>query len=417
MRLSRVGRLAPAAVVLAGFGAACVDAPLPSAPSAAARSSMAATSTNPAAVAEGKLYVCKVGNASGTFTVSYSLAADDGVGSISGSVNVDAGSCVLAVSVATGVTGPNNRWTATLTETALPANWAFTSANVIYSGGQSGNWVVDPATRTVSKVRLANDLGAEVTFTNTFTPPPSGEIGDFVWHDVNGNGVQDVGEPGIAGVSVTLSGAANASTTTDANGYYLFSGLSAGSYTVTAATPAGYVPTTANQGGDPAKDSNGSPAAVTLATNSSIDHTIDFGYVVPPPPPAGCTYTQGYWKTHSEFGPAPYDNTWAKLSNGASTSFFLSGDSWIGVFRTPPKGNPYYQLAHQYMAAVLNGLNGANQSVVSGALATSTGLFNTYTPAAVAALPKSSPIRAQMTALAGSLDNYNNGITGPGHCN
>ena len=28
-------------------------------------------------------------------------------------------------------------------------------------------------------------------------------------------------------------------------------------------------------------------------------------------PPQGCTLTQGYWKTHSENGPAPYDDNWA----------------------------------------------------------------------------------------------------------
>ena len=31
-------------------------------------------------------------------------------------------------------------------------------------------------------------------------------IGDFVWNDTNGNGIQDAGEPGISGVTVTLSG-------------------------------------------------------------------------------------------------------------------------------------------------------------------------------------------------------------------
>ncbi len=29
-------------------------------------------------------------------------------------------------------------------------------------------------------------------------------IGNFVWDDLNGNGIQDAGEPGIDGVEVTL---------------------------------------------------------------------------------------------------------------------------------------------------------------------------------------------------------------------
>ena len=31
-------------------------------------------------------------------------------------------------------------------------------------------------------------------------------IGDYVWNDANGNGIQDVGETGIAGVTLTLTG-------------------------------------------------------------------------------------------------------------------------------------------------------------------------------------------------------------------
>src|SRR4051812_33965544 len=35
---------------------------------------------------------------------------------------------------------------------------------------------------------------------------PPVTIGDFVWNDVNANGVQDSGEPGIPGVTLTLTG-------------------------------------------------------------------------------------------------------------------------------------------------------------------------------------------------------------------
>ncbi|HEX7829487.1 MAG TPA: SdrD B-like domain-containing protein, partial [Thermoanaerobaculia bacterium] len=69
-------------------------------------------------------------------------------------------------------------------------------------------------------------------------------IGDFIWLDSNGNGVQNAGEDGISRVVVTLysdtdsSGTLNgadsllASTTTDINGKYLFTGLPAGRYFV-----------------------------------------------------------------------------------------------------------------------------------------------------------------------------------------
>lgn len=135
------------------------------------------------------------------------------------------------------------------------------------------------------------------------------------------------------------------------------------------------------------------------------------------PPTTGCTLTQGYWKTHSEFGPAPYDNTWAQLTNGASTAFYLSGGTWYSVFHTAPAGNAYYSLAHQYMAAKLNVLAGADPTTVAGALTAAETLLNTYTPAQVRALKGSNPVRSQFLTLAETLDDYNNGLIGPGHCN
>lgn len=143
----------------------------------------------------------------------------------------------------------------------------------------------------------------------------------------------------------------------------------------------------------------------TGATGSD-DHTV----VVNVPCPS-CTLTQGYWKTHSEHGPAPYDDTWALLPNGADTMFFGTGMTWYEMFWTPPTGNPYIQLAHQYMAAKLNELNGSDVSAISQTLIDAQALLSAYTPAT---LPTNK--RAQARNLATILDNYNNGLIGPGHC-
>lgn len=147
----------------------------------------------------------------------------------------------------------------------------------------------------------------------------------------------------------------------------------------------------------------------TTGTGGSDDCTVS----IEVPCNGGCTLTQGYWKTHSEFGPAPYDGTWALLSNGASTPFFLSGKTWYQVFWTPPAGNAYYNLAHQYMAARLNYINGAGtNSAVDLALQwAETQFFNLYTPAN---WPNSK--RKTALAYATTLDRYNNGLIGPGHC-
>ncbi len=65
-----------------------------------------------------------------------------------------------------------------------------------------------------------------------YTRPSS--IGDLVWYDADKDGIQDVGEPGIPNVTVNLyrNGVLQATTTTDADGGYIFPGLVAGTYTV-----------------------------------------------------------------------------------------------------------------------------------------------------------------------------------------
>ena len=55
-----------------------------------------------------------------------------------------------------------------------------------------------------------------------------------VFTDTNNNGKQDVGESGIQGASITLSGALNQSTNTDINGGVTFQDVPAGGYTLVA---------------------------------------------------------------------------------------------------------------------------------------------------------------------------------------
>jgi hypothetical protein len=119
-----------------------------------------------------------------------------------------------------------------------------------------------------------------------FVSPCTGSIGDFVWNDLNFNGVQDAGEPGIPGIVVRLT-PGNQTTVTGANGFYQFTGLCAGTYTVDIPTPPpGLNPSPSNVG-NPATDSNGSPTVVVLPNDNSSDPTIDFGYFAP------CTGTIG----------------------------------------------------------------------------------------------------------------------------
>jgi len=68
-------------------------------------------------------------------------------------------------------------------------------------------------------------------------------IGNKVWNDLNGNGIQETGEPGMSGVEVALvdgSGTVVETTETDVDGYYRFTGLSPGRYSVEFQLPSGY---------------------------------------------------------------------------------------------------------------------------------------------------------------------------------
>ena len=79
-------------------------------------------------------------------------------------------------------------------------------------------------------------------------------------------------------------------TTTTLGGFYQFTGLCAGTYTVVVPTPpSGYTATTSNApGSTTVNDSNGSPATVVLPSDNSTDITIDFGYYLTTPPSANC---------------------------------------------------------------------------------------------------------------------------------
>ncbi len=123
--------------------------------------------------------------------------------------------------------------------------------------------------------------------TNTIYAEPGvcpGEIGDTVWHDVDHDGLQEAGEPGLSGVTVklyrdngdgVLTGADTlvGTQTTNVNGKYLFQNLTPDDYLVSVdenTVPAGYTITTFNN-----------PTPIISLGEGESYLEADFGYSEP----------------------------------------------------------------------------------------------------------------------------------------
>ncbi|MGH7185083.1 MAG: SdrD B-like domain-containing protein, partial [Pseudomonadota bacterium] len=187
------------------------------------------------------------------------------------------------------------------------------------SGGYTKSYrVYDGIRAIIGSLGKANGLGD----LDAFCDPAPVEIGNRIWRDPDGDGIQDANEPGIAGVTVALcapDGSTIATAVTDANGNYYFSS-SAGTNTAGAiyglagirpntqgyklklnnpantqagGPLAGHTLSPADAGGN-AQDQRDSDAMVMNGVNvvpfntgvaGANNHTFDFGFVPQSQPP------------------------------------------------------------------------------------------------------------------------------------
>ena len=126
--------------------------------------------------------------------------------------------------------------------------------------------------------------------------PPSGSLGDTIWVDSNDNGQQDPGEPGLPNVTLSLQPAPTVdagagpgvavTTTTDANGQYLFTNLPLNNtyiVSVSSGVPAEYMLSSSGLGDPDVRDGNSDASeadgatSVVLTNDMPINLDADFG--------------------------------------------------------------------------------------------------------------------------------------------
>jgi hypothetical protein len=171
----------------------------------------------------------------------------------------------------------------------LPAGFETTKSGVGSDDAVDSNVGTDGKTTSVT---LAAGETNDTLDAGIFLPAT---LGNYVWNDLNNDGIQDPTEEGIENVTVTLLDGSGdpildenndpITTTTDENGAYSFTGLAPGDYAVQFSDyPTDFEQTTVNAGADIGLDSDagtdGKTAAVTLAPGDNND-TLDAGLYLP----------------------------------------------------------------------------------------------------------------------------------------
>ncbi|MFH1685918.1 MAG: SdrD B-like domain-containing protein [bacterium] len=263
---------------------------------------------------------------------------------------------------------------------ALPNGYVFSPRDV--GGNDAVDSDADPSTGTTACTNIVSDMHDMTWDAGMYQPVyETASIGDRVWYDDNENGIQDAGEPGIAGIPVTLyacDGYPLAEMRTDANGNYVFTDLEPGSYLLGFRRPRGFVFSPMRQGGNQAADSDVDPATglteCTVLSYGENDRTWDAGLYESPYTPVQRTI--GYWKNHSGFG--PQDDVVTPLlplllgdAGGTASLTITSAAEAVDILEMKTLGRPsngITKLYAQLLASKLNLASGTGDEGIAGVI-------------------------------------------------
>jgi hypothetical protein len=247
--------------------------------------------------------------------------------------------------------------------TNIPSGYSFTKQAASGSTGTTDSDVNPLTGRTVSSSFTVS--GATVIdFIDAGIIPgvPSGfgSLGNRVWYDIDADGVQDSDELGVQGVTVNLYKDVNgngiidaaemstpfATTTTNALGEYIFSGLDKGVYQVNFSNlPAGYTASpkdaTAN-GGNDTNDSDGNTISANASSTDVISLaqgedklTVDLGII----PPANTNRLSGTVWFDSDGDGSQTNNNTSERVFGVTVTLYNSLGLAVGTTVTDSLGN------------------------------------------------------------------------------
>ncbi len=219
-----------------------------------------------------------------------------------------------------------------------------------------------------------------------------GTVGDFVWEDIDNNGLQDVGEPGINGVILSLinsDGISIQSTTSDAQGFYIFENISPGEYFIEILPGIRFTPTAFEVGVGMSDDINSDVftqgdlfiSSSFNITSNITDLSLDFGFVERPARLGGFTFidqnNNGQYDSDEEFLPAI--NVLLFDSNNVQIDNTQSDIGGFYQFENIPAGSYYlvFELISGYLFTAANVEDDLSDSDVTSVFAEgSTDIFS-----------------------------------------
>ncbi|TAK57343.1 MAG: hypothetical protein EPO24_09975, partial [Bacteroidetes bacterium] len=122
-------------------------------------------------------------------------------------------------------------------EESLKVGWVQTYPRVISPNVVTTKCHPNNGTRSYSFMISSGDTITNADFGNG----QRGSICGVKFEDINGNGVREIGDPGLPGWTILLQGPVTQFTQTDANGHYCFSYIPPGYYIVSEAPQDGWI--------------------------------------------------------------------------------------------------------------------------------------------------------------------------------